>query len=140
MGCDPKVDFSSIKTAMKTILVTVFLVLIISASGCSLFGWSENGMRISKPIIDRDEWTKPDIDQTQRKQDWISCGGYSGGSVHFTPLKHEGLPTTDDNIQADKEYDAVQACMMKKGYKFIGSCKGPLSGRLSCKGRSIFNL
>ena len=124
---------------MKIIVFPVFLMLVLSSSGCSLLGWSENGMRISKPIIDRDEWTKPNLNEAQRKEDWISCGGNSVGHVKFSPPK-KGQSLYEESIQADKEYDTVQACMMKKGYKFIGSCRGPLSGRLSCKGRSIFNL
>ena len=94
----------------------------------------------SKPIIDRDEWTKSDLNEEQRKEEWISCGGTSRGVVYFTPHKDEGIPTNEEYKEMDKQYNKVQACMIKKGYRFIGSCRGPLSGRLSCKGRSIFNL
>ena len=125
---------------MKLILFPAILLLMLILNGCLLLGWHENGYPHKKRIIDIEEWTKQNTNEVQRKEDWISCGGYSGGSVHLTPLKHHGLPTTEEYIQMDKEYDAVQACMMKKGYKFIGSCRGPLSGRLSCKGKSIFNL
>ena len=125
---------------MKIIFRQVFLVLVLSSSGCSLFGWSENGMRRSKPIIDRDEWTKSNLNEKQRKEDWISCGGTSGGVVYFSPHKDKGIPTNEEYKAMDKQYNAIQACMMKKEYKFIGSCKGPLGRRLSCKGRSIFNL
>ena len=69
-----------------------------------------------------EEWTKPNINEAQRKEDWIACGG----TVHY--------------IQREKESDAAQACMRKKGYKCIGSCRGELSRRLACKGKSIFNL
>ena len=124
---------------MKIILLPVFLVLMISLSGCSLFGWYMNGDP-SPTLSDIDEWTKLNTNEAQRMEDWISCGGTSRGTVHFTPLAHKGGPTTDDYKKRDKESDAVQACMIKKGYKFIGSCRGELSGRLSCKGKSIFNL
>ena len=125
---------------MKIIKIYILLQLMLSLNGCSLFGWYDQGDPHPYTKLDIDEWTKSNTDEVKRKEDWISCGGYSGGSVHLTPLKHNGLPTTEEYIQMDKEYDAVQACMMKKGYKFIGSCRGPLGRRLSCKGRSIFNL
>ena len=125
---------------MKIISLPVFLILMLSLGGCSLFGWSENGIRSSTPIVDRDEWIKENINEAQRQEDWLSCGGNSAGHVKISPLTHTGIPTYQEAIQADREYDAVQACMMKKGYKFIGSCRGPLGGRLACKGRSIFNL
>ena len=125
---------------MKIIFRSVFLVLVLSSSGCAFFGWSENGIRSSTPIIDRDEWTKPNLNEVQRKEDWISCGGNSAGYVKISPVNHKGGLTVEDGIQADKEYDAAQACMMKKGYHYTGSCRGEASRLLSCKGRSIFNL
>ena len=125
---------------MKIISLPVFLILMLSLGGCSLFGWSENGMRRSKPIIEREEWAKPSKDEKKREEDWISCGGNSAGHVNFPPLTHDGLLTVDDYMQADKRSDAAQACMISKGYHYIGSCKGALSRRLACKGRSIFNL
>ena len=123
---------------MKRILRPVFLVLMLSLSGCLLFGWHENGD--PTPLLaDIEYWSKPNLDEAQKKKDWISCGGNSAGYFVFSRTK-QGQSRVDEGIQADKEYDAGQACMMKKGYKFIGSCRGPLGLRLSCKGKSIFNL
>ena len=124
---------------MKIILFPVYLMLMLFLGGCSFFGWYMNGDTHSNRIFDRDEWTKPNINDPQKKEDWISCGGNSAGIVAFSDKK-QGQSLTDYTIQAQRESDAAQACMMKKGYKFIGSCKGELSIRLACKGRSIFNL
>ena len=97
-------------------------------------------MRRSTPLLaDIEYWSKPNTNEAQRKEDWVSCGGNSAGYFAFKDTK-EVQSRTDQMIQADKEYDAGQACMMKKGYRYTGSCRGPLSGRLSCKGKSIFNL
>ena len=123
---------------MKRILRPVFLVLMLSLSGCLLFGWHENGDP-TPTLPEIENWTKLNTDKAQRMKDWISCGGNSSGHVVFSP-SIQGRSFYDESVQGDKEYDAAQACMMKKGYKFIGSCRGPLSGRLSCKGKSIFNL
>ena len=125
---------------MKRILCPVLLVLMLSSTGCAFFGWSENGLRTSTPrLADRDYWSKPNIDEAQRKEDWISCGGNSAGYFVFSE-QEQGQSTYHDINQADKEYDAGQACMMKKGYRYTDSCRGELSRRLACKGRSIFNL
>ena len=123
------------------LLVFSMPILVLSLAGCSLLGWPANGGYSTTPLPpDIDEWTKSNLNEAQRKEDWISCGGNSAGYVKISPVNHAGGLTAEDGFRADKEYDAAQACMMKKGYKFIGSCRGPLSGRLACKGRSIFNL
>ena len=125
---------------MKYISRSVFLVLMLSSSGCSLFGWYMNGDSSPTLTTEMEDWTKSNTDQAQRMKDWISCGGNSAGHVHFTPVTHDGPPTPGDYIQANKEYDAAQACMMKKGYHYTGSCRGQQGLRLACKGKSIFNL
>ena len=127
---------------MKRIILPVFLLLMLSSTGCTSFlGWDLEGHHDPHPLPpDIEEWTKSNTDAAQRKEDWISCGGNSAGYIKISPVTPTGGLTGEDHIRADKEYDAAQACMMKKGYKFIGSCRGPLSGRLSCKGKSIFNL
>ena len=124
---------------MKRILRPMFVLVMFSLSGCVFFGWSENGIRSSTTIIDRDEWTKPNLNEAQRKEDWISCGGNSAGYFAFNGIK-EGQSRFEQSIQADKEYNAGQACMMKKGYRYTGSCRGESSRLLSCNGKSIFNL
>ena len=123
---------------MKIILLPVFLVLMLSSSGCSLFGWYMNGDSSPTPA-DIDTWNKPNTNEAQKKQDWISCGGNKAGYFVFSDQK-QGQSLTDYTIQADKEFNAGQACMMKKGYHYIGSCRGEPSKRLACKGKSIFNL
>ena len=123
---------------MKIILRPVLLVLMLFSNSCSLFGWYMNGDPSPTPP-DIEEWTKSNTDEAHRKEVWISCGGNSAGYFVFSEPKN-GQSFADHSIQAQKEYDAGQACMMKLEYKFIGSCRGPLGRRLSCKGRSIFNL
>ena len=123
---------------MKIILLPVFLLLMLSLSGCSLFGWYMNG-NPTPLLADIEYWSKPNTNEAERKEDWISCGGNSAGYFAFNETK-EGQSRTDQMIQAAKEYDAGQACMMKKRYRYTGSCKGEASRRLACKGKSIFNL
>ena len=123
---------------MKIILLPVFLVLMISSSGCSLFGWYMNGDP-SPTLPEIEDWTKSNTDQAQRMKDWISCGGNSAGHVVLSDQKN-GQLLADHTIQVDKESDAAQACMIRKGYHYIGSCRGEPSRRIACKGRSIFNL
>ena len=113
-------------------------MLMLFLDGCSLFGWYINGDTSPTPTTEMEDWKKSDANQAQRMKDWISCGGNSAGWVKISPGTHKGSFTDEDHIRADKEYDAAQSCMMKKGYLFTGSCRGPLGRRLACKGRSIF--
>ena len=123
---------------MKRILFPVFFLLMLSTSGCSLFVWYMNGD--PTPLLaDIEYWSKPNTNEAERKEDWISCGGNSAGYFAFNGIK-DGQSRFEQSIQADKEYDVGQACMMKKGYRYTGSCRGELSRRLACKGKSIFNL
>ena len=124
---------------MKRILLPVFLVLMLSLAGCSLFGWYMNGDPSPTLTTEMEDWENSNHDQSQRMKDWISCGGNSAGYFAFNDIK-EGQFRIDESIQADKAFDAGQACMMKKGYRYTGSCRGERSRRLACKGRSIFNL
>ena len=124
---------------MKRILLTLFLILSLPLGGCSLFGWYMNGDPTPLPP-EIEDWKNSNPNQAQRMKDWISCGGNSAGHVHFTPQTHAGLPTIEEYAEADKQSDAAQACMIKKGYHYTGSCRGEASRRLACKGRSIFNL
>ena len=93
----------------------------------------------SPTLPELDNWTKLNIDQAQRMKDWISCGGNSSGHVAFSP-SIQGRSIYDESAQGEKEYNAAQGCMMRRGYHYTGSCRGPLSKRLACKGKSIFNL
>ena len=115
---------------MKRILQPVFLVLMISLNGCVFFGWNENGGYSTTPLPPEiEDWTKSNTDQAQRMKDWISCGGNNLGYVKLSPLK-PGQSPYDYTNQTDKQSDAAQACMMKKGYHYIGSCRGEPSRRL----------
>ena len=126
--------------SMKRIFLSVFLVLTLSSTGCSLFGWYMNGDTFAPHNVDRDLWIKQNLNEAQRKEDWIACGGTAGGIVHISSLTNEGIHQIRDPQEWDKAYDAAQACMIKKGYHYIGSCRGEASRRLACKGKSIFNL
>ena len=123
---------------MKFILLPMFLIMILSLGGCLLFGWHENGDP-TPTLPEIENWTKLNTDQVQRINDWISCGGNSLGYVKFSRLK-PGQSSYVYTNQTDKQSDAAQACMMKKGYHYTGSCRGEASRRLACKGKSIFNL
>ena len=86
---------------MKCILRPVLLVLMISLNGCLLFGWHENGDPTPR-LADRDYWNKPNIDEAQRKKDWIACGGNGAGYVKISPVNHTGGLTVEDGIQGKK--------------------------------------
>ena len=118
---------------MKRILLPVFLVLILSSSGCLLFGWYANGDPNRSTTTEMEDWTKSNIDQVQRKEDWISCGGTSAGWIKFSPVTHAGSLTAQDGIEDNKAIDNAQACMVSRGYHYTGKCRGERSRRFACR-------
>ena len=76
------------------------------------------------------DWINDKKDFTIRQKDWIICGGNERGGVEFS------YPSGDhykDSVAADNKYNKAQACIMEKGYHYIGSCKGPTGVYYACK-------
>ena len=84
-------------------------------------------------------WIREKTDESQRMKDWIACGGTSSGEVKFSQQNHKGIQSYDEAIKANSEYDAAQACMMKKGYIYTGKCRAQTKRRLACKSKSFFH-
>ena len=113
----------------------------LSLSSCGIGGWwidrapNAGHTQTSTEISD---WIKLNTDEVRRTKDWVSCGGTKAGMVKFSEPK-PNISRYEQSVEADKEYDAVQACMMKKEYRFTGSCKGPLGGNLACRSKGFFH-
>ena len=116
---------------------TVFLLLTLT--GCTLFGWYENGNPYpGYNVDDLSDWKSFRFsDDNHKKDDWISCGGTRGGMVKHSDIR-PGLSHSDRIIELEKENNAAQKCMANKGYKFIGDCRGPLGGSYACRNKRIF--
>ena len=76
------------------------------------------------------DWMNSEKNFTDRSKDWIDCGGNDGGGIK--------LPRPTGNIDKDFavgkiKYDETQACMMKKRYRYIGTCRGPEGVHYACK-------
>ena len=123
---------------MKNIIFfNLFLSFNLLSSGCGIGGWwVDKAPNIGHvvPTTEMSDWVKSDSDADKRTRDWIACGGTSAGMVHFSEPKI-GISRYHQSIQADKEYDAAQACMMRNGYHYIARCKGEMSRRYACRNK-----
>ena len=105
----------------------------LSFTGCGIGGWWMEGNPRAAHIEYRPQvayWISDGKDYFTRQKDWLKCGGDDGGEVKLP------LPTGNihnDYAVANKKYDDAQYCMMKKGYHYVGSCRGPSGLRFACR-------
>ena len=120
----------------RLIKIGFFLVVIIFTailSGCGIGGWWMEGDPRLGHVEYRPEiadWINSKKDFMARKKDWIICGGNERGGVE---LPHPSGDHYKDSVRADHNYDEAQACMIGKGYRYIGSCKGPEGVHYACR-------
>ena len=118
---------------MKFFYLMAILIFSIFLIGCGIGGWYMQGDPYpEKPISELSRWKKNNDEEGQRMKDWLSCGGTNSGMVKLSSADRN-LSRSEEIALADKEYDLAQACMINKGYIYIGKCRGPVSGRLACK-------
>ena len=122
---------------MKFFISIIFIAVFFT--GCTFFGWYENGNPSVVMNTELDNWKRDSTSEKNKLNDWIHCGGATSGEVKFSPQNHKGIPTYDEAIKANSEYDSAQACMMKKGYIYTGKCRAQTKRRLACKSKSFFH-
>jgi hypothetical protein len=80
---------------------------------------------LAHPRPMRDDWSKPDRSDDERRSDWENCGGHKSGN--FIPenelVKKEQRPDEKNGLRAsDRLYLELQRCMKRLGYQYIGKC------------------
>ena len=99
------------------VLFSQFFIL----TGCGIGGfWMNGNPTLSESIPLRADWQKDSSSITDLTQDWVECGGDSKGWYYVER-------STTDTGQSYHEknnlkYDAIQRCMLTKGYRYIGGC------------------
>lgn len=79
--------------------------------------------RLTNPGKMIDDWNLPGKTEQGRLQDWVACGGSSGGQYGLVPLPNgEARTTEQSNKEAGEKFDSIQRCMLKKDYEYIGQC------------------
>ena len=80
---------------------------------------------LAHPTPMREQWSRSDRSDADRRLDWESCGGYQDGN--FSPTQK----AVDDERQPGETNDSpadgrllrkLQRCMLHKGYHYIGKC------------------
>jgi hypothetical protein len=107
----------------------LFTLIVISVAACCpngcfvLTGPAFEALAHPTPM--REQWSRSDRSDAERRLDWENCGGYKNGN--FVPyielVRKERRPEEKSDSPAyDRLYLELQRCMIRKSYKFIGEC------------------
>ncbi len=104
--------------------MTAFALSACCPNGCFVLSGAAFEA-LARPSPMRDDWSKPDRSDAERRIDWGKCGGYENGN--FVPerelVKKEQRPDEKDGTLAyDRLYLELQRCMKRLGYQYIGKC------------------
>ncbi len=80
---------------------------------------------LARPTPMREQWSRSDRSDADRRLDWESCGGSQYGN--FSPIQKavddERQPGEKNDFPADgRLLRKLQRCMLRKGYHYIGKC------------------
>ncbi len=80
---------------------------------------------LANPSPMREDWSKPDRSDAERRSDWEACGGYKNGN--FVPKdevlkKERRADETSESPAQRRLYRELQRCMKRLGYQYIGKC------------------
>ena len=109
--------------------VSIYLSVFFGLAGCcpnGCFVLSGAAFQaLANPTPMREQWSRSDSSDTERRLDWEDCGGYKDGG--FSPkeelLKEERTSEEKDIFPAhDRLFLKLQRCMLRKGYQYIGKC------------------
>jgi len=109
------------------VLSYFLIVMTLSAccpNGCFvLSGPAFEALANPRPL--REDWSKPDRSDAERRSDWESCGGHASGN--FTPklevlMKDKKPDEKDSTLAQSRLYRELQRCMKRLGYEYIGKC------------------
>lgn len=78
------------------------------------------GMNIT-PLSDY--WEKKVGGVEDRNLDWVECGGMRDGGCSSPK---SGVDAQEMRDAAGAKYMEIQQCMLKKGYRYTGSCEGSI--------------
>lgn len=79
--------------------------------------------RLTNPGKMIDDWSLSGTTEQARLQDWMACGGSSGGQYGLVPLPNGRRRTSEQsNAESKAEFYSIQRCMLRKKYEYIGRC------------------
>jgi len=115
---------------MKKVLnILIFISLFSGLAGCCPNGCfvltGPAFEALANPIPMREQWSKMDKSDAERRLDWESCGGYQDGN--FSPTQktiddERQLWETNESPADGRLLRKLQRCMLRKGYHYIGKC------------------
>lgn len=74
-----------------------------------------------KPLVEY--WEENVGNAEKRSRDWMECGGMRDGG-YSSPKS--GVSSQEMRDAAGEKYMEIQRCMLRKGYRYIGSCDGSI--------------
>ena len=90
-------------------------------TGCGIGGfWMNGNPNLSESVPLRADWQKDSSSTADLTLDWVECGGNDKGWYYV-----ERSPSDTGQSYHEKtnlKYDAIQRCMLTKGYRYTGRC------------------
>jgi len=110
------------------------LLLLLMLSGCGIGGfWMNGDPSVGKNITPlRDYWHIFEGKKEERARHWVECGGMENGGYG---IYKEGVTSKNISAVSREIFYNLQICMIKKGYRYVGSCDGEIrSDYPACRG------
>ena len=80
---------------------------------------------LAHPTPMREQWSRSDRSDADRRLDWENCGGSQYGNCSPTQKAVDNERRSDeanDTPATKRMYLELQRCMLRKGYHYIGTC------------------
>jgi hypothetical protein len=116
---------------MNNILkITLLSAMTLTMSGCSVLCMggsmtcgmsSEERQRLLHPKEYGELWEKPGVTKEEWRQDWVACGGVSGGG--FGVYRPAGTSDQEHRKAYTEKLEQLKSCMKEKGYVFVSALK-----------------
>lgn len=76
------------------------------------------------PVKLIDDWAFSGRSEQTRLEDWVQCGGMWNGEYGGIRELPNGEKRTTQQVRAESRtlFYAIQRCMLKKGYEYVGLC------------------
>lgn len=130
-----------ISLVFKLVLI---LCTLLSVSGCVIKNGAicgpqtplancdpEVNRELMHPTPLSDYWNKGNATSERGRQDWVGCGGSANGGYNLTESEF-----SSGNLReaSSRKFDELQYCMMRKGYRYTGTCEGEIPSKYpACK-------
>ena len=108
---------------------------VVFLGGCVIGNWNISGPQtplyhcdaeaeraLLHPTPIRDDWDRAGTADDDRRREWVECGGSERGFYNVEKKDGESY-----SAASKRTNHAIQRCMLKKGYRYIGPCSNAIT-------------